>query len=676
MRLNKIVPYLILFVSCLLICYLLFYIGFPEGDDTVYHMANIYDTYLSLKEGTSLRISRNLINGLGYGKGLFYSPLSHLSVALLGIILERFNISLMQSFKIVIFLSIFISGIFTYIFVQKISKRKYVALICAIVYMAMPYRLFCFYARNAFAEGFAICFIPLFFMGLYDYLEIKDDNFNAKPFFEIILGASLLYLSHNITALFSYVLGVIYIIIFSKRIGLNLKNKRYLTYTCVSAMIIFFLCSLILLPCIEQLNTSIYNVSNPSRMNTTYEYVVKQIDRNSTYTGFINYSYLFSSYKEIYNVKKAISEIVIYYVIVLLVLVCDYLFNYIKILRKFKNFIIVLLTIILSLILYKTNVIRVEHLISISLLLTCYLSFNIFKQKNFDLTCKFNLHVVSYLVLLFVILLLLFSKKMWAILPSQFYVIQFSWRLNGLLQFIFVILLAFALSKMHNKSILVVSSICMVIPLITQGNIEKRLNYEVYDKANFVTCIDDSYFDYRGQIGHNREYLPYIYYYNEEENYIPKFKNSLYYTVIKQINNPKEKLDLTCAVLEGKASVSNFNMETPKLEFDIAVDSDNAIVQLPLLYYKGYEIVCISEEGTQKLQILDPKDTDYLVSFEINQGSYKIYTTYSGTKVSTISKNLFVVGLLFSSLFILYDISYIDLKKFKNSTLNLTNSLK
>ena len=215
---KKYLPYLLLLLFTFFACYLLFIAkGYPNGDDSDYHFANIYDQYKALLEGNTSLISPYLASGVGVGKKLFYSPIPHLVVASLGVILKPFNISLLTSFKIVIFLSIYISGIFMYRLGMHISKNKLIpSIVAASIFVLYPYRLFDFYCRIAFAEGFAIMFLPLFYMGLYDILNNKNER--ILPYIEVILGAVLLFLSHNITALYAFVFGIIYIIFNYNRI--------------------------------------------------------------------------------------------------------------------------------------------------------------------------------------------------------------------------------------------------------------------------------------------------------------------------------------------------------------------------------------------------------------------------------------------------------------------------
>ena len=82
--------------------------GLNTGDDIVYHLGNIMDEYVSLSSGHGLSpISGNLAMGLGVGNRLFYSPLPHLSIALMALLMSLFSVSILVSYKIVLFLSIF-----------------------------------------------------------------------------------------------------------------------------------------------------------------------------------------------------------------------------------------------------------------------------------------------------------------------------------------------------------------------------------------------------------------------------------------------------------------------------------------------------------------------------------------------------------------------------------------
>jgi hypothetical protein len=119
--LYRFIPYIIIFLASIFGGIVLFYNGFPRGDDVAYHFSTIYDMYLDLKSGSIASISDTLACGFGFGKNLFYSPLVHLSTAVLAILLEPFGVSLLNALKFNLFISIFISGIFMYRFSMHIS---------------------------------------------------------------------------------------------------------------------------------------------------------------------------------------------------------------------------------------------------------------------------------------------------------------------------------------------------------------------------------------------------------------------------------------------------------------------------------------------------------------------------------------------------------------------------
>ena len=80
--------------------------------------------FIAIKNKESLLILSETFGGIGYAKGMFYSPLSHTSVALTGVLLEPFGISLMQSFKLIIFMTLFLSGVFMYRLSMHITEGK------------------------------------------------------------------------------------------------------------------------------------------------------------------------------------------------------------------------------------------------------------------------------------------------------------------------------------------------------------------------------------------------------------------------------------------------------------------------------------------------------------------------------------------------------------------------
>lgn len=675
-------PYIILFVITFIACELLFYVGFPQGDDTTFHFANIYELYDSIKTNHSLSISHDLIQGLGYGKGLFYSPLAHLSVALIGIIFSPMNMSLLTAFKLTIFLSVYISGIFSYIFCKKIVKNKEViSLIVAIIFMISPYRLFCFYARNAFSEAYAIMYLPLFFMGLYDFTHIKDDNFNVKPFAKIIVGAILLYFSHNITALFSYLFGFIYILFFIKSVVKTMiKFKRYRIYSYVSVGIIVGLACLLLMTTLPLLRSNIYNVSNTTRMWTNREHVMSDFDRTNAFSGFLNISWLTSYTKGLYSAAVNFTETIYYLILTFVMFAFDEFLKKFKLFNKTHHLVSSLIYITLIYLIYKVGskteysaYFRPETVSTGLILAIMYVIINSFKFdiKNDNVDTK---TLYAYIFNTIFVLLLACCPVTWYIMPSVFYVIQFCWRVNCFIWLFVPLICAILMDKYGYKLSLVVITIFGIIPMYNQANFEKRLVNESLSSRtdSFDTnlgypwkyTIDERYLDSSKAVGHNREYLPQIYY-TYDGKYKSPYKNNLYFSVYSVLGKPSVDLNLCAIVCFGTGSVSNYQSDTPHITFDLTATSD-VIVEVPLIYYSGYKVRVYDKNSGKATYIntLDPKDSDYLVGFSVKEGEYSIDINYYGSTGQNLGRNIFGLSILVFNMFVLYDSYYIYKKRY------------
>ena len=109
--------------------------------------------------------------------------------------------------KLFTFVTFLLSGIFMYQFVDTISKNKLAALFSSIFYMIAPYRMLNTYVRLAVGEMTGFIFIPLIFRGIYYIFEEKKEKSYLYVF-----GTIGLLLSHNITTMLTFLLGLAYLI--------------------------------------------------------------------------------------------------------------------------------------------------------------------------------------------------------------------------------------------------------------------------------------------------------------------------------------------------------------------------------------------------------------------------------------------------------------------------------
>ena len=68
----KLIPLIILFLFSIASGFVLFYKGYPLGDDSYFHFAQIEDIYLAIKRNDYNVISSAIGGGFGYGKRLFH----------------------------------------------------------------------------------------------------------------------------------------------------------------------------------------------------------------------------------------------------------------------------------------------------------------------------------------------------------------------------------------------------------------------------------------------------------------------------------------------------------------------------------------------------------------------------------------------------------------------------
>jgi hypothetical protein len=130
----------------------------------------------------------------GYGYPFFniYGPLS----TYLGEAMHLLGFSFTDAAKIVFALSIILSGLAMYGFVKQVLGRQ-AALVAAVAYMVIPYRLVDLYVRAALAESMAYVFVPLVLWGVWATLH--------RPRLANVLGLAFAYgallFTHPLTAL-------------------------------------------------------------------------------------------------------------------------------------------------------------------------------------------------------------------------------------------------------------------------------------------------------------------------------------------------------------------------------------------------------------------------------------------------------------------------------------------
>ena len=243
--------YLIILIG-LIICLPLIQNSIVPGHDIAFHVAKDHGFINSLKDGQIIpEVDPTILNGFGYSFNMFYGPLSTYIIGLAKVITHNWTAAI-NIFGIV---SILLSGIFMYQLVFSISHKKSISIIASVIYMAAPYHLLDLYIRQDQGEFLAFVFIPILFRGLYNLV-----NKQKGSVFFIVIGASGIILSHNLSAVIVCIMSISYLILNIKRIF----NKSSIKKLILSGILIVGLTGFFILPLLQLKGIGIYDIFNKS----------------------------------------------------------------------------------------------------------------------------------------------------------------------------------------------------------------------------------------------------------------------------------------------------------------------------------------------------------------------------------------------------------------------------
>lgn len=260
---NKVTPYLIIVLLGIVITIPLFTMNLTNLNEFRIHIIRITSVKEIFKQGIFPPfIVYNQMKGFGYALNIFYGPITTYIPILISTLTNTNTLAL----KIFTLITVILSGITMYIFSHKVTKSKIAGLISALIYMAAPYKLTDIYVRNAVGEYTAFIFIPMIFTGIYEILR-EDSKGNLW----LILGGSMLILSHTITTIYTAILAIMYLIANYKK----LKNMKVWKYIAIDIIAIIILTSFYTIPIVEHKLTGEYSIFDANGMNATGSDVYK-----------------------------------------------------------------------------------------------------------------------------------------------------------------------------------------------------------------------------------------------------------------------------------------------------------------------------------------------------------------------------------------------------------------
>ncbi len=162
-----------------------------KAHDLEFHLLRIEGVYQGLKDGMfPVRINPVQSNGYGYNSPIMYPQLFIYIPAALRLL----GLSLMNSYKILVWLSTILSVFTAYYSFKKIFRSPYAAMAGSALYTLGLYRLTNVYCRAAVGEYLAMAFLPLVFYGMYEIVAGDCRKWMAAS-----VGITLMFQQHLLT---------------------------------------------------------------------------------------------------------------------------------------------------------------------------------------------------------------------------------------------------------------------------------------------------------------------------------------------------------------------------------------------------------------------------------------------------------------------------------------------
>lgn len=304
------IHYALIIITGLLVSIPFFWLQVTTAEDGQYHLLRIIGLDNAIKYGEfPYLVYPFYYNDWGYSMTAFYPQIVTYIPYILGLISGTF----VNGLKIFAALTVVLSGIFMYNFVNEVTKKKGIALFSAILYMIFPYRLEDIYTRFAIGEFAVFVFIPLVFQGLYNLLYG-----NKKKHYYITIGAVGILLSHPMSTFYIAIFCIIYIIF-------NIKaflKKDIIKKCLINVIFILMISALFIIPMLEFRSQAEYTIFDSYIMGTNSDRAMLKA---------IEIKQFFIDNKEISRVSFKIGLPII----IMLVLG---IFAYKKIDKEYKNF--------------------------------------------------------------------------------------------------------------------------------------------------------------------------------------------------------------------------------------------------------------------------------------------------------------------------------------------------
>lgn len=693
--LKKSFPYILLILGSLLpFWFWIIYTDFiTGGDDVATHISLVYDLVYGFEHGFFYSTNHVYLGIFAYDASLFYGMFPHYVAAILKYLFSWAGLNVIGSIKLVSIISQIVGTIFTYKLALLITKNKIISLGCGFLFAFMPYRIFCFYFRFAWAEAIATCFIPIFFYALYR-IFVYDKKIYIAPFILLVTSLAMEIMSHPFSAILTVFAGVIVVLFNIKNIILKIKEKniRWFTYLGISVVLEIGLVFVFVFPMFQALESGIYRVSYDDIMWTSLEAIISRIPMSNQFSGFLNFFWLGD-----YNIQSSTDSVTLWAVgitlfifIIIAVYVVDYLIlKYCKYQGKWLYLIRALITFV---IMFVPNIIasqRIETYLAMSLFYVLYLILYILPLKRWlgfenevesynksvkeeSLSLIKDNNIYACLLILIIGFLYLYTSFIWKISPSFLYMGQFPfrfWSIVGMFMIILVCYLIKPFIKIKAVQPIFIGLSCFLLTL-DMGMVDKRL-FSLPNENPGSFEPDMQWIMNIREFGAQNEYMPQIIYDIYRGDVKPSYPNSLANKVgLYVVNKLTMIFDMenyiTPQFLEGEGDIDIFYLNTPDVKFNVITNSDNNLIQIPQFYYDGYNAKAVFENG--KTQNLEVVNVDGLVSCYAPKGTYQLEFTFPGNTLKQAGWYVLSFSIVGVISFAIY--GYLNRKKYEKNYVN------
>lgn len=198
--------------------------------DLDHHIARAFDAVQTFKEG---HFPMRWAGSLNYFCGVpiynFFYPLIYYLVVLINAI----HPDIIMALKIIDFLSLLVGTFFFYFWMKAETKKEIPALGGALLYLYAPYRFSLIFVRGS-PEFLAYAILPAV---LYLYVLFFDSEGRKSIFFAFLasLTGALLAISHNFTVMFLFPIILVYLVVKSILLKIDLKKIGWLIFSFISS---------------------------------------------------------------------------------------------------------------------------------------------------------------------------------------------------------------------------------------------------------------------------------------------------------------------------------------------------------------------------------------------------------------------------------------------------------